>query len=142
MSNENTINYSDNTATFETAMSLISANKNVPAEFKDEFSVYEMIAENNKLEELNGLTVQPVVVFYNLEKYKNEDTDETEEDLKTYVLAQLDDGTFKMFNGFSLTFRLKMELLQGVFKNKLPKIAVTKVSKGMKQEYVIKPIKE
>lgn len=142
MSNENTINYSDNTATFETAMSLISANKSVPAEFKDEFSVYEMIAENNKLEELNGMTVQPLIVFYNMEKYKNEDTDETEEDLKTYMLAQLEDGSVKMYNGFSLTFRLKIELLQGVFKNKLPKIAITKVSKGMKQEYVIKPIKE
>lgn len=142
MSNENNVNYSDNTATFETAMTLIDSNKNVPKEFKDEFSVYEMIAENNKLEELDGLTVQPLVIFYNEESFKNEDTGETETELKTYMLAQLEDGSCKMFNGFSLTFRLKIELLQGVFKTKLPKIAVSKVSKGMKQEYVIKPIKE
>lgn len=138
---ENNINYSDNTATFETAMSLISASKSVPAAFKDEFSVYEMIAENNKLEELDGQTVQPLIIFYNEEKFKNEETGETEEELKTYMLAQHEDGTVKMYNGFSLTFRLKIELLQGVFKTKLPKISVSKVSKGMKQEYVIKPIK-
>lgn len=142
MANNNEQNYSDNTETFTTAMALISSNKQVPAEFKDEFSVYEMIAENNKLEELNGLTVQPLVIFFNEESFKNEETGETETELKTYMLAMLEDGSCKMYNGFSLTFRLKIELLQGVFKTKLPKIAVTKVSKGMKQEYVIKPIKE
>lgn len=135
-------NMNDNTATFTMAMTAISGNKQVPAEFKDEFSVYDMIAENNKLEELNGLTVQPLVIFYNEESFKNEDTGETETDIKTYMLAMLEDGSCKMYNGFSLTFRLKIELLQGVFKTKLPKIHITKASKGMKQEYVIKPIKE
>lgn len=142
MANYNEEMTSDNTKTFEMAMTLIGTNKAVPKEFQDEFSVYEMIAENNKLEELNGLTVQPLVIFYNEESFKNEDTGETETELKTYMLAQHEDGSVKMYNGFSLTFRLKIELLQGVFKTKLPKISVSKVSKGMKQEYVIKPIKE
>lgn len=132
----------DNTEIFTMAMSAISENKQVPTEFKDEYSVFEMISENNKLEELDNKTVEPLVIFYNEECFKDEETGEVLNGIKTYMLAKLEDGSCKMFNGFSLTFRLKIELLQGVFKNKLPKIHVTKQSKGKKQEYIIKPIKE
>lgn len=132
----------NNTQTYEKAFGLICDSKKVPKELKDEYSVYELIAENNKLEDMDNAVIQPLVVFFNNEIYKDDDTGEICDGIKTYVLAQHEDGTIKMYNGFSLTFRLKFELLLGVFKNGLPKIQVTKVSKGKKQEYVIKPIRE
>lgn len=141
MTTQNETNFNDNSKTYQLAMELIASNNSIPVEFRDEFSVFEMIAENNKLEELNNLTVQPLVVFYNDEVFYNDDTQKEETAIKTYVLVELENGSIKMYNGFSLTFRLKFELLKGVFKDKLPKIHISKVSKGMKQEYIIKPIR-
>jgi hypothetical protein len=116
------------------------ANKSVPKELQDPFEIYSMFEENNKLEELSNETVQPILVWFNDEKFKNED-EQIEDGIKTYLLCKMSDDTFKMFNGFSLTFRIKIQLLMGIFGANLPKITVSKVSKGMKQEYSIKPHK-
>ena len=128
--------------TFARAMELITTDNKLPAELKDAYAVYDLISQNRKLEELDGQTVTPLLAFYNKESYKNEETEELEQGEKTYFLCRGEDGTFQMYNGFSVTFRLKMQLLQYVFKEKLPKITIAKVSKGKKQEYTITPIKE
>lgn len=138
--NETTSNAIDNTNNMALAMAAISKSANLPAALKDEFEIFSMFEENNKFDALNGETVSPIVVWYNAESYKDGDSGEIEDDIKTYILCKNGDE-YKIYSGFSVTMRLKLQLLQDVFKTALPDITISKVSKGMKQEYSIKPIK-
>lgn len=133
MANENGNN-------MELAMTAIGNVKNLPAALKDPFEIFAMFEKNNKFEDMNGLTVQPLVIWYNEESYKDGDSGEIEDDIKTYILCQ-NGVEFAIYSGFSVTMRLKLQLLQNVFKDNLPQVSIAKVSKGMKQEYSITPIK-
>jgi len=141
MANQTTTNQANESMeNMATAITLIQSNKAVPKQLQDEFEIFSMFEENNKFEELSDKTVQPIMVWFNEESYKDGETGEIEDDVKTYLLCQ-DGENFKIYSGFSVTMRIKLQLLLQVFKNNLPKIAITKVSKGMKQEYSVKPIK-
>lgn len=130
----------DTTDNMTAAMEVISNSSNVPAELKDEFEIFSMFEENNKFDNLSGKTIKPIVVWFNEESFKNSETGEIDDDIKTYIFCE-EDGEYKIYSGFSVTMRIKLQLLNNVFKNELPTIQVNKVSKGMKQEYSIKPIK-
>ena len=134
------MNAHDNSNNMEMAMTAIGNVKNLPAALKDPFEIFAMFEKNNKFEDMNGLTVQPLVIWYNEESYKDGDSGEIEDDIKTYILCQNGDD-YAIYSGFSVTMRLKLQLLQNVFKDNLPQVSISKVSKGMKQEYSVTPIK-
>lgn len=134
------MNANENGNNMELAMTAIGNVKNLPAELKDPFEIFAMFEKNQKFEDMNGLTVQPLVIWYNEESYKDGDSGEIEDDIKTYILCE-HDGEYAIFSGFSVTMRLKLQLLENVFKANLPQVSISKVSKGMKQEYSVTPIK-
>lgn len=141
MANTKTEGTANNTTNnMEMAMTAIGNATGLPAALKDPFEIFAMFEKNNKFEDMNGKTVQPLVIWYNEESYKDGDSGEIEDDIKTYILCSEGDN-FAIYSGFSVTMRLKLQLLQNVFKNGLPEIAISKVSKGMKQEYSIEPQK-
>lgn len=135
--NNNTIDNTDNMAL---AIAKIGDASNLPATLKDPFEIFSMFEKNNKFEDMNGRTVKPLVIWFNEESYKDGDSGEVEDDIKTYILCS-EGEEYAIYSGFSVTMRLKLQLLQNVFGNNLPEISIAKVSKGMKQEYSITPIK-
>lgn len=130
----------DNSSNMEQAIATIGNAPNLPAALKDPFEIFAMFEKNLKFEDMNGKTVQPLVIWFNEESYKDGDSGEVEDDIKTYILCS-EGEEYAIYSGFSVTMRLKLQLLQNVFSNNLPQISIAKVSKGMKQEYSITPIK-